>query len=153
MPSSLLSLISEGHSPPHAFSSASPKQGSRTHFNTSESLYTTDSQAAAVMYISEQPLLWGVCLRGVLLRRRLTQFDVNLDTCFSYLRLNCLMGKNVDFKAHWILGCYSSTDLVRNSNFFLGCRKRQPTIMQRPILNSYWLNIEIIPGSQTINQP
>lgn len=60
MPSSLLSLISEGHSPPHAFSSASPKQGSRTHFNTSESLYTTDSQAAAVMYISEQPLLWGV---------------------------------------------------------------------------------------------
>lgn len=86
MPSGLLSLISEGQSPPHAFSSVSPKQGSRTHFNTSETLYTTDSQAAAVMYIPEQPLL-EVGIEGVLLRRRLTQFNVNLDTYSSYLRL------------------------------------------------------------------
>lgn len=63
MPSSLLSLISEGQSPPHAFSSATPKQGKRTRLNTSESLYTTDSQAAAVMYVPEQ-LLSERAIRG-----------------------------------------------------------------------------------------
>lgn len=56
MPSSVLSLISEGQSPPHAFSSASPKQGAHTRFNTLGSLYTTDSQTAAVMYIPQQLL-------------------------------------------------------------------------------------------------
>lgn len=94
MSSSLLSLISEGQSPPHAFSSASPKQGACTRFNTSESLYTTHSQAAAVMYIREQ-LLSKRVIQGVLSKRRLTQFNVNLDTCLSYLRLritwDCLM--------------------------------------------------------------
>lgn len=94
MPSSLLSLISEGQSSPHAFSSASPKQGACTRFNTSESLYTTDSQAAAAMYIPEQ-LLSGRAVQGDLLSRRFTQLNVNLDTCLSYLRRritwDCLM--------------------------------------------------------------
>lgn len=124
MPSSLLSLISEGQSSPHAFSSASPKQGACTRFNTSESLYTTDSQAAAAMYIPEQ-LLSERAVQGDLVNRRFTQFNVNLDTCLSYLRLRLSDDKSVDNMVHWNLERWSSSDLVWNRNFLLKVRANE----------------------------
>lgn len=81
----VLSLISEGQSQPHAFSSDTPGQGSDTHFNTSESPYTTDRQTEAVMYIPEQPLLERGC-EDVVLRRQLKWCNENLDTCLKNLR-------------------------------------------------------------------
>lgn len=131
MPSSLLSLISEGQSSPHAFSSASPKQGACTRFNTSESLYTTDSQAAAAMYIPEQ-LLSERAVQGDLLNRRFTQLNVNLDTCLSYLRLRLIYDylrlsddKSVDNMVHRNLERWSSSDLVWNRNFLLKVRANE----------------------------
>jgi len=78
-------LISEGQNHAHAFSSAAPGQGSNTHFNTSESPYTTDRQTVAVTYIPEQPLLERGC-EDVVLRRQLKVFNENLDTCLKNLR-------------------------------------------------------------------
>lgn len=79
----VLSWISEGQNHAHAFSSAAPGQGSDTHFNTSESPYTTDREEA-VMHIPEQPLLergW----EDVVLRRQLKRFNEKLDTCLKNL--------------------------------------------------------------------
>lgn len=75
----------KGQNHPHAFSSAAPGQDSDTHFNASESPYTTDSQTVAVMYIPEQPLLERGC-EDVALRRQLKRFNENLDTCLKNLR-------------------------------------------------------------------
>lgn len=80
--STVLSLISERQTQPHAFSSVAPKQGTDTHFNTLESIYTADRQTVAGMYIFERPLLERGC-KDVALQRRLKFINQNI---YSYSR-------------------------------------------------------------------
>lgn len=78
----VLSLISERPTQPDAFSSAAPKQGTDTHFNTSESIYTADRQTVAGMYILKRPLLEIGC-KDVTLQRQLKLVNQNI---YTYLR-------------------------------------------------------------------